>query len=204
MPTVLPELPYQESPNQSARADTKAPYLIVLHSWGNAPATTPAKARLRFAANLNFMLSPSSEISAHVVYGGCLGDPAGQAVQIVPWHRKAWTEKSFNSVSYSIESADAIWAVKEGVTVYDEAGLKQLARIVGFLCTKTGIPPVWSRDPLHKPGLVRHYDLGLAGGGHTDPTTNRDLWMRFIYMVKAEVKRGDYRPSWGKGTLRHL
>lgn len=215
MTVLLPQLPYHYSPNQSSRPKGVVPHLIVLHSWGNPLALTPATAKSRFNANVNYLSNPNTpyQASAHVVYGGCIGDPHGLATQLVPWDQKAWTEMSFNSVSYSIESADAIWALRNArlrkgdrnfLKTYDEAGLLQLARIVGFLCTKTQIPPSWSRKPLTVPGIVRHYDLGLAGGGHYDPTTNNALWMRFIYMVKAQVKSGGYRGTWGKGRLKPI
>lgn len=75
---------------------------------------------------------------------------------------------------------------------------------MAYLCTRTGIPPRWSRDPLRTPGVVRHADLGRAGGGHSDPTLDVAAWRRFVAMVRAEHERGGFRPSWGIGELHRI
>jgi hypothetical protein len=201
---VLPKLELVDSPNQSKRLDP-LPHLIVMHRWGNRVATTLRAARSRYQGNIRFMCNPREEVSAHIVYGGGL---LGEACQLVPWHRKAWTEAAFNSSGYSIECADAIWVPDPNHPgkVLDEAGLRQAARIAGFICTKTGIPPVWSKDPNNVAGVVRHIDLGKAGNpnGHLCPTTDTTLWRRFMRMVAAEVARGGYRKTWGQGTLKQI
>jgi hypothetical protein len=203
-PVFLPPLEWQESPNQSAR-NVRVPHLIVMHRWGNKPASTGADARSRYKGNIRFMCDHSKEVSAHIVYGGSL---LNEACQLVAWDEKAWTEVAFNSVSYSIECCDAIWVPDphRAGKVMDEPGLAQAARVAGFLCTKTGIPPVWSKDPLNTAGVVRHLDLGKAGNpnGHACPTTDPTLWRRFIRMVAAEVARGNYRKTWGRGRLNRL
>jgi hypothetical protein len=39
----------------------------------------------------------------------------------------------------------------------------------------------------------------VVGGGHTDPTTSLWRWMKFVYMVKREYRRGGFRHVWGVG-----
>lgn len=63
---------------------------------------------------------------------------------------------------------------------------------------------MWSKDPLHKPGIVRHLDLGMAGGGHSDPTEDVGLWNSFIKQVGKELTRGDFRATWGRGTFKKI
>lgn len=199
---TLPRLPFVDTANQSDRRPAgRRPTLIVVHAWGNPPATTPEEARARFAGNVNYMQRRSSKVkvSAHVVYGGKLGDPRGQAAQLVRWERKAWTQAGLNSAALSVESADAIW---QGL---DEPGFEQLARIVAFFCHKTGIPPTWARLP-SSVGVARHLDLGALGNPdhHADPTTSTVLWRRFVRRVREECDRGGFRRTWGAGTWKHL
>jgi hypothetical protein len=178
----LPKLRLHSSPNQSARLHGLTPYLVVVHrpvgGFAGAEAT---------------LTDPAAQVSAHI-----LTDSNREAVQLVPWDRKAWACASFNSASYNLEIDDAAW------TGADPAGLATAARIVAFLCKRTGIPPTWTPQPTHTPGVCRHYDLGRAGGGHTDPTTDTARWRRFMQQVVAEHDRGGFRPTWGVGTLHRI
>jgi hypothetical protein len=181
---ALPDLRHHPSPNQSARLIV--PYLIVVHrpvaSFASAERTLTAETR-----------PPRERVSAHV-----LTDSNREAVQLVPWDRKAWSCVTFNSASYNLEIDDDAW---NGT---DPAALETAARIVAFLCKRTGIPPIWTLTPTHTPGVCRHFDLGRAGGGHTDPTLDRSLWHRFMVRVNDEHARGGFRPTWGVGTLARI
>lgn len=177
---VLPPLTQHPSPNQSKRLGV-VPYLIVVHR----PVGSYASATATF-------LDAASQVSAHI-----LTDSDRGATQFVAWHKKAWACVSFNSASYNVEVDDHAW---NG----DGAALATAARIVAFICHRTGIPPAWSRSPTHEPGVVRHFDLGLAGGGHTDPTTDTARWRGFLARVAAEYDRGGFRPTWGTGTFERI
>jgi hypothetical protein len=115
-----------------------------------------------------------------------------EATQLVKWDDKAWACEAFNAFSDNIEFSDEMWVGD------DQHGLAVAARIVAFRCHVRGIPAVWTRDPMNKPGVTRHYDLGAVGGGHTDPTTDTAVWTHFVRMVKAELDRGGFRPVWGR------
>lgn len=184
---VLPPLRQHPSPNQSARLHGLVPYLIVLHRPVGAFAG--AEATLTDPCHDH----PEDAVSAHI-----LTDSNREAVQLVPWDRKAWTCASFNSASYNLEIDDRAWDSS------DPAALQTAARITAFLCKRTGIPPAWSLSPTHTPGVCRHYDLGAAGGGHTDPTTDAQRWRQFMGLVRGEYDRGGFRPTWGVGQLRHI
>jgi hypothetical protein len=158
------------------------PYLVVVHR----PVGS-------YAGSIAYLCSDAAQASAHVIT-----DSSREATQLVHWDRKAWACKAFNSASYNVEVDDNAW---DGS---DPDALATAARIVGFLCRRTGIPPKWSSNPLTKPGVIRHYDLGIAGGGHSDPTTDLTVWSRFIERVKFEHDRGGFLPSWGLGELHRL
>lgn len=183
--TVLPKLAYRESPNQSARTlqAGQRPYLVVVHR----PVGS-------YHGSVEWLCNPRSQASAHILTEGN-GTGVDEATQLVAWDRKAWHAMSFNSVSYGIEVDDDAW---DGD---DKGAFATAARIVAFLCHKTGIPAEWSKDPLHKPGVVRHFDLGAAGGNHMDPTQDRLLWTAFLRQVNRELKRGGFRKTWGRGRL---
>lgn len=184
---ALPKpLPFRESPNQSARQHGIVPYLIVVHR----PVGS-------YHGSAAWLCNPASQASAHVLTEGN-GTGVDVATQLVRWDRKAWACQSFNSVSYNLEVDDGAW---DGS---DSGALETAARIVGFLCARTGIPAGWSRLPLHMPGIVRHVDLGIAGGGHTDPTLDKVLWRAFVRMCQREVDRGRFPRTWGIGKLERL
>lgn len=183
MPAVrLPDLEQHPSPNVSDRRHGITPYLVIVHR----PVGS-------FDSALRTLTDPAAQVSAHV-----LTDSSRRAAQLVPWHRKAWAAAAFNSPGYQLEVDDDAWNGR------DPAALATAARIVAYLCTRTGIPPVWTREPLHRPGVVRHVDLGRAGGGHTDPTLDVELWRHFVQLVLAEHRRGGFRPTWGVGELRRI
>jgi len=190
-PIVLPPLHFERSPNQSPRSHWSPSKVtgVCVHRWANKPQTTKAGAISTYHGVVDFLCRPSTQAAAHVVYGGSL---VGEATQLVPWAQGAWACEDFNGCTESIEFADAIWSGQ------DAKGFKVAARIVAFRCHARKIPPVWTKDPAKHPGICRHYDLGAAGGGHSDPTTDDVLWKRFVAQVALEVKRGGFRATWGR------
>jgi N-acetyl-anhydromuramyl-L-alanine amidase AmpD len=179
---VLPKLDFVESPNQSDRTDGITPFLVVIH-----------RPVANYESALRTLTSRSKNpVSAHVLTEG------KKATQLVPWHRKAWTCASFNTVSYNIEVDDNAWDGSDWDAFFNAA------HIAAWICHKTGIPPSWSRDPANRPGVTRHLDLGAAGGGHTDPTSNLTIWRNFIRQVTHDVEHTGWRRSWGTGRFVKL
>lgn len=186
-PVTLPDpLPYVDSPNQSARSHGITPYLIVAHRPVGG-----------YEGSIAHLCNPANEVSSHIVTEG-RNTKLDVATQLVPWDRKAWAAASFNSSGYQLEIDDDAW---DG----DDLGAAfTAARICAFLGKKTGIPMVWTRKPLTEPGIIRHYDLGRAGGGHTDPTTDPVYWRWFVRQCVREHDRGGFRDHWGRGALVHV
>jgi len=186
LPVTLPPLREHLSPNASSRRGT-VPYLVVLHrpvgSYRGAEAT---------------LVDPRPENPDEAVSAHLLTNSNREAVQLVPWDRKAWTCRAFNSASYNLEIDDDAWNGN------DAAALATAARVTAFLCKRTGIPPQWTRDPANVPGVCRHYDLGRAGGGHTDPTTDANTWRHFMDLTRREHERDGFRPAWGVGVLHRI
>lgn len=175
-PVVLPKLNWLESPNQSDRAAGVALDLIVVHDTEGG-----------YGGAVQWFANRHSQVSAHLV----LKEDGSEATQMVPYAKKAWHCASFNSRSIGLEMAGF---AKDG---YGENELAVAARIVAFLLQKHGLPPRWAKGG-NGSGFCRHYDLGAAGGGHNDPTTDDKVWAAFVARVQAEVKRGGFRPDWGR------
>jgi len=160
--------------------------LVVVHRWG-VRFTSQEQEAASYHGVINYFRDRSHQVSAHFVYPGSA--VPNEATQMVRYADYAWAEAAFNPSSVEVESADAIWLHK------DDAGLRQLARIVAFLLHRYQLPAVWS----HRRGFCRHADLGAAGGGHTAcPTTDLGLWRIFVGLVQAEHDRGHFRAVWGR------
>jgi hypothetical protein len=179
---VLPPLPFDPSPNFSKRQHGIVPYLVCVHR----PVGSFESA---LHALKDDKRDPEDRVSAHVLTEHL------RAVQLVPWNLKAWTCATFNSATYNIEVDDNAWDGSDWDAFYTAA------HITAWICHKTSIPPFWSRDPQHTPGVIRHLDLGRAGGGHTDPTSNLVLWKNFVRQVDHDVVHTGWRSTWGRGKF---
>jgi hypothetical protein len=185
VPTHLPNLVWRPTGACSPRHHHPVT-LVVVHRWG-VRYTTPKAEAASYNGVVNYFRNTDHRVSAHFVYpGSAVPD---EATQMVRYSDYAWAEAAYNPSAVEVESADAIWLHK------DDAGLRQLARIVAYLLHAYSLPPVWS----HVRGFCRHADLGAAGGGHTQcPTTDLGLWRIFAGYVQHEAQRGHFRPSWGR------
>lgn len=177
---TLPPLVQHSSPNQSARREPVR--LIVVHR----PVGS-------YVGAIEHLCDPATDASCHVI----VREDGEEATQLVPWDRKAWACVAFNSTSDNIETPDNIWT--QPLTPDLRVVMHTCARIVAFRCHKRGLPARWrtGQDLLNLRGITRHYDLGMAGGGHTDPTTDVARWEEFVLMVEQELARGGFRKTWG-------
>ncbi len=180
---TLPKLHWVASPNFSSR--TAPVDLIVVHDTEGG-----------FAGAVSWFSQKQSQVSAHFV----LKEDGTEAVQMVHLDDKAWHAVSFNSRSIGIEMAG--WASKG----FSDAEWQAAANIVAWLLKEYNLPAQWA----HKgagPGFTSHFDLGVAGGGHKDPTTDTAKWQAFVDRVKA-VPRDQLPPTWtfadpGRAALDH-
>jgi hypothetical protein len=159
---TLPPLKYVTSPNFSDRSGHGID-LIVVHDCEGS-----------YAGSINWFTKPESKVSAHLV----LREDGGEVTQMVDFNKKAWHAVAFNSRSIGLEMAG--FAAKG----FDAREWQEAADIVAFLLHKFKIPCQWARGG-QGPGFCSHFDLGQAGGGHRDPTTDGPTWAAFVEKVKA-------------------
>lgn len=175
---VLPPLKQRKSPNQSTRSRPIS--LVVVHDTEGG-----------YAGSVSWLCNPRAEASAHVV----LREDGGEATQLVAEAAKAWHASEYNSPGLGLEIAGSS---RKG---YPDKQLRVAARIVAYWCKKYGLPPkhVVPKFPGDgTKGFTYHSDLGVRGGGHTDPgfSKTRSLW--FDGWVKWEYLRGGFRKEWAK------
>lgn len=180
---VLPKLHWIASPNFSKRSTPVD--LIVVHDTEGG-----------YQGAVAWFSQAKSKVSAHFV----LKEDGSEATQMVHLDDKAWHAVAFNGRSIGIEMAGF---AKKGFSA-DE--WHAAANIVAWLCKESKIPVVWAHHGVG-PGFTSHYDLGAAGGGHSDPTTDTARWQQFVAMVQA-VKTADLPDTWpfadpGKAALDH-
>ncbi len=159
---VLPPLKHVASPNFSSRNGVPVDLLCVHDCEGS------------YAGSINWFSQRKSQVSAHLV----LREDGGEATEMVDFSEKAWHAMAFNSRSIGLEMAG--YAAKG----FDAPEWQAAANIVAYLLHKFGIACRWAEHGSGA-GFCSHYDLGQAGGGHRDPTTDTAVWSAFVAKVKA-------------------
>lgn len=181
-PTRLPPLVVRQSPNQSARS-TQDVRLVVVHDPEHN----------NYAVMVRYLQSKSAQVSYHVL----LNKEATHATQLVPWNRKAWSVSKFNS------RADTVSITGYAGNNWSFAALNRLARVVAFRLHKRKLPAKFISRPIsvaNPPrGFTFHSELGVAGGGHSDPGLTGVKKQFFIAAVKFHKLRKGFRETWGVG-----
>jgi peptidoglycan hydrolase-like protein with peptidoglycan-binding domain len=179
MTLALPRLNFTASPNYSSRGGQRV-RLIVVHDCEGT-----------YEGSISWFAQARSQVSAHIV----LSEDGTQATQMVAWANKAWHACSFNPFSEGIEAAG--FAAKG----FSASEWDALAAIVAFRLHENGLPCRWAEKGIGE-GFCSHYDLGAAGGGHKDPTTDQGVWDAFVARVAAayvapqpDVWRPDIAPA---------
>ena len=172
---VLPQLAQAHTPNQSSRHGTKIDLLVWHETAGS------------YAGSVAWLENQAARASAHLV----IREDGGECTQLVPLANKAWHAEAYSARSVGVEHANTL---PRG---YASAGqLAVSARVFGWLCLRLSVPPRWAREGVG-PGICRHMDLGLLGGGHLSCGVHPDAeWLTFLGMVHAEIIRGGYRKTW--------
>ncbi len=169
---ILPPLVQRKTPNQSSRHGQTITHLV----WH---ATAGA-----YAPSVSWLCNPQAEASAHLV----LDETGTHATQLVHLEQKAWHAVAANGYAVGVEHASP----GAGFDTHEQ--LLESARVFGWLCWHLNIPPVFG---LHKPrGIVRHRDLGIAGGGHGDGPPDSQWFHVYLPAVQHEVTVGGFRKTW--------
>lgn len=174
MSVTLPPLVEKRTPNHSSRHGAPVSLLVWHETAGS------------YAGSVSWLQSPRSGASAHLV----IREDGREATQLVALSEKAWHAAAFNPQSVGIEHANT---TPQGYA--SEHQLEVSARVFGWLCLHFSIPPRWSHDG-RSPGIARHSDLGILGGGHFSCGPELGTWQRFLSMVHDEIERGGYRKRW--------
>jgi hypothetical protein len=162
MTPALPALKHVPSPNYSLRGGA-AVRLFVVHDCEGS-----------YAGSVGWFAQVRSQVSAHLV----LRKDGLEATQCVPMDRKAWHACAANPYSDSLELEGF---EKDG---FGDAELDAAAAIVAWGLIRRGLPCRWAEHGEGE-GFCSHYDLGAAGGGHFDITTDRAVWLAFAARVEA-------------------
>jgi hypothetical protein len=179
-PVNLPPLVYKPAPSQSERSGGRV-RLVVLHE----PVGS-------YEGTLKYILG-GAPVSYHVL----TNEACTQVTQLVRWSKKAWSCKAFNSVSdnISIAGTPSRWSFP---------ALNRLARITAKRLEERNLPARFWSAPLRPPpngtaeGFTFHSQLGIAGGGHTDPRFSATQKAFFIAAVKFHRKFGKFRDTYGR------
>jgi hypothetical protein len=162
MTFFLPPLKQVPSPNFSSRNGARISKIVAHSCEGD------------YAGSIAWFAQARSQVSAHIV----LREDGGEATQCVALNEKAWHVCNFNPTTIGIEMAG--WAAKGFAG--DE--LDADASIIAWLLRAYGLPCRFAEGGAGD-GVCRHYDLGQAGGGHQDFTTDPAVWASFFARVQG-------------------
>jgi N-acetyl-anhydromuramyl-L-alanine amidase AmpD len=146
------------TPNKSSRKGAH-PTLIVIHATvsHNRPGLSDLEA---IGA---WFMNPQNQVSSHV----CT-DNEGQSARYVYSQDKAWHCAGYNRMSIGIEQ---ILPGRDGLEITQEL-YQETARWVARWSKMYSIPirkGAVADGRVTRPGVVRHSDLGVLGGNHSDP-----------------------------------
>ena len=174
----LPAWRWQASPNFSSRQGTPISLVVVHDMEGGYPGS------------IALFLNTHAQVSAHLL----LREDNAEATQMVAFEEKAWhacDAGNWRGIGLEIPGFAA--------RGYSDAEWEMTANIVAWLLRKYELPCRWAAHGIGA-GFCSHYDLGAAGGGHTDPTTDAGIWAAFAAKVQAataEVMALPALPAWG-------
>lgn len=145
------------SPNRSSRRGAKLT-LITVHATQGRNITGLADLR----GLGGWFGRPEAQVSSHTAT-----DAEGHSGRYVRDSDKAWHCANYNAMSLGIEQVG--FAEQ---TQWADAQLRETARWIAYWSRLYGIPiqkAEVSGGRVLRPGVLRHSDLGAAGGNHGDP-----------------------------------
>lgn len=175
---TLPTLRQINSPNYSSRQGARISKIICHDCEGSEDGS------------IGWFAQSVSQVSAHLV----LSSDGTRATQMVSFANKAWHVCALNPTTIGLEMAG--FASKG----FDAPEWNAAADIVAFLLHKYNLPPTWAKGGVGD-GFCSHHDLGITGGGHTDPCdVGAPVWMNFITLVNTAYNQPQ-PDSWGTALI---
>jgi N-acetyl-anhydromuramyl-L-alanine amidase AmpD len=170
----LAPLTQHPSPNFSSRRGARITHLVWHATEGH------------YGPSIAWLCDPAANASAHLV----VEEHGEESSQLVHLADKAWHCEAWNAFTIGVEHA----SLNAGFETHDQ--LQQSARLFGWLCKTHKIPPLHG---LHRPkGIVRHRDLGAAGGGHHDGPSDSVWFGEYLPLVHLELARDGYRKEYAQ------
>lgn len=175
MTVTLPRLVERSTPNESARKYGPPRYLVWHSTAGH------------YGPSIDWLCNPRAQASAHLV----LREDGGECTQLVALHEKAWHAfEHWNELAVGVEHA----SLGAGFTGREQA--VKSARLFAWLCHVLEIPPVHGIGK--SAGIVRHRDLGAAGGGHSDGPSDATWFGWYLPQVAHELDEGGFRKTYAR------
>ena len=169
---ALPPLKWVPSPNYSSRGGAHID-LLVLHDTEGS-----------YQSAISWFLVRQSQVSAHFV----VKEDGSEATQMVDIGMKAWHACNANPRSIGFEMAGV---AAKGFAAVE---IQTLADIFAFHLHGMEIP---CRHAIGGgPGFCSHFELGMLGGGHSDPSTNPEWMQNFTTLVSASYAKGGFPAAW--------
>lgn len=147
------------SPNRSSRNGAR-PRIITIHSTESP--NRPGSSDLLSVAN--WLCTTAAKASSNVIV-----DDEGRSVRLVPDSQKAWTQAWWNPWSLSIEQIGFAHQ-----TEWTRNEIRECARWCALWNKRFNIPlrkakVNTSTGVILNAGVIRHSELGVRGGNHSDP-----------------------------------
>ena len=173
-PSPLPPLKWVASPNfYPGRGGYRCDKIIVHDTEGS------------YQSAVSWFAQARSRVSAHFV----VKEDGSEATQMVDICDTAWHVCQFNRSTIGVEMAG--FAAKG----FGSQEWLVMASVVAFHLHHLQLPNRWAKGGVG-PGFCRHYDLGAAGGGHSDPTTDEKRWAQFCDTITAAYEHGNFPALW--------
>lgn len=171
--------------NRSSRNGVR-PQLIVLHTTEGSN-----HAGVSDLESLGALFDTAgTEASSHVG-----NDSEGNDARFVPDEDKAWTEAADNSFGLSIEQIGFASTTREQWFKSCPKQLANTARWIAYWSQRYGIPIRRGAAPagiLVRSGVASHKQLGILGGGHSDPGPGYPF--KYVLLLARYFKLKENRP----------
>lgn len=166
------------SPNFNAGRSGARISLIVVHATAghNRPGVVDLEGLGEWFAQ------KSSEVSSHVAV-----DNEGHSARFVRDADKAWHVAAYNRMAFGIEQVAPGDGSEITLAMYEETArwVARVSKLHGVPIGKVG--EVTKSGVVIQPGPIRHSQLGVLGGNHSDPgeyDEHRMLWHARAYAAK--------------------